>query len=321
MNGLGSLGNVYGVQDPSQLPEWLRRQYQQMGGGSEGGNSYWSLGGGPNGSFKDSQGRDVIQIGQSLDEINKRPENGKYFDPSKIWEDPELGYVTSPDNFQGADLVPFYKDPMFYTFLSMVGAGAGLGAFGGEAAAGGAGMEGGAFDMGGSAGFGGSTPLASQLPESYWSALAQNGASDAAGEGAFGELSGGDFPYGTEMPNTYAPGADPTSSFGIGENYYTPGMGQGLNSQSWIERLLGPLANPSQLPEWAAENPLSALRAGAGIASLIGAARGSGGGSSGGGGGGGSVPWNGPLPQLNIQQGQFQQNPYLNFNVPFMGRM
>lgn len=314
----GSLGNVYGVQDPSQMPEWLRRQYQQMGGGGESGSSYWTLGSGMNGSFKDSQGRDVIQIGQSPGEINKNPENGKYLDPSKIWEDPELGYVTTPDNFKGAELPGLMHDPMFLTFLAITGAGLGaqgLGMLGGEA---GGGLEGGAFDMGGSAGFGGSTPLASAPADSYWGMLADGGnvATDAGGESLFG----GDMPFGTEMPNTYAPGADPTSAFGLGDSYYTPGLGSGMGGQQgFLERILGPLANPSELPQWAMDNPGSALRAAMGIGSMINGVRGATGGNSGGNNGGG-MPWaNGQVPTFNPQQMPFVQNPYLNYKVPFMG--
>lgn len=238
-------------------------------------------------------------------------------DPNKTVAVPD-GYAWSVDN----SVHPKESDDWRLAAMGIgtVLGGAFLGNSLGFGAEGLGGMEGGAFDMGGSSGFGGSTPLgaesiASTPPNSYWNQIASNGSTD----GLFGEgLTGGDLPYGTEMPNTYAPGADPTSAFGLGESYYTPGMGAGMNEQTWLQRLLGPLANPSQLPQWAMDNPASAFRAIAGIGSIA-QGLGAGGGSNGGG-GAGELPWNGPVPQFNPQQGQFQQNPHLNFNVPFMGR-
>lgn len=235
-------------------------------------------------------------------------------DPTKTIDLGNGEHAWGVDNSVQHSSGPMWNWLMLPLLAGMTG-GFGLGEGGGLFGGGEAGLaDGGAFDMGGSSGFGGSTPLASGPQGSYWSQVASNGSTDGLFGGGEG-LSGGDMPFGTEMPNTYAPGADPTSAFGLGDTYYTPGMGQGLNSQTWMQRLLGPLANPSELPAWAMENPGSALRAIAGIGSLVGSA---GGGGSGAGSGGG-MPWaNGQVPTFNPQLQPFQQNQHLNFNVPFM---
>lgn len=98
-----------------------------------------------------------------------------------------------------------------------------------------------------------------------------------------------------------------------------PAMAANPFDKPWYQRLLGPLADPSKLPEWIAANPGPALRLGLGAASLLGAGVGGGNNSGGGSGGGGNVPWSGPIPTFNPQITPFVQNPYLNYQVPFMG--
>ncbi len=159
----GGYGNVYdvnGLQNSgqwNQLPPWLRSQYQQIGGGSEGGTSTYTLGNGQSGAFKDASGKDVVQVGTDPQHApTKSTKDGSSIkDPSKMWFDKDLGWVTSPDNIQPNIDTNNFKT-MFPLFLAMIatagmaGAGGGGGLdfsslFGGGGEAGAAGSGG--FDL------------------------------------------------------------------------------------------------------------------------------------------------------------------------------
>ncbi len=124
----GRFGNVYDVNSLissgqfDSLPAWLKSQYTKIGGGSEGGTETWTLSGGPSGSFKDASGRDVVQWGTTPEQASTNPTltSSAIKDKSKMWYDPDLGWVTTPDNvIPNIDENNFKK--MFPMFLAMVG--------------------------------------------------------------------------------------------------------------------------------------------------------------------------------------------------------
>lgn len=236
-------------------------------------------------------------------------------DPSQFRYDERYGALTPATN-PIVDEGNFFDQwgGMLMAGLPMLGSvAAHAGLFGG-AASGGAEAGTGAFDVGGSSGFGGSTPTAS-LPDSYWSAVADSGgvASDASSggwNGLFGETGGLD-------PETLAG----HGGMGVSQNGIGPG--------SWMNQLTGAINNPSSLANSQGllgrgasaiggaitNNPMGAARAALGIGSML---------------GGGQRPTSGgmPTPVTSTQgnapkfepwQGQFQMNPYLMQQVPFMG--
>ncbi len=220
---------------------------------------------------------------------------------------------------------------MFYGFLGTALGGSQLfpmltGA-GGAAGAGAGGWVDTLGDATGGMGGGGSAAASGGLPDSYWSRVASNGgvANDAGGglfDPAMSDMGGGSSGgYG----GFGSGGLDPDTMGGQG------GMGvsqNGIGPGSLLNQMQGAINNPSSLlggdgmlgnaASWIAANPGAAARIGLGAASLISAA--SQGNQNGGGGGGGNLPWqNGQVPQFNPQFTPFQQNPYLNYQVPFMG--
>lgn len=139
------------------------------------------------------------------------------------------------------------------------------------------------------------------------------------GEGLSGEgLTGGDLPYGTEMPNTYSPGANPTA-------FYEPLDGSGVNPLSGGDLPHGteapntyaPGTDPSPLGMPPGGEAVSPLARGLGgllgvnplqVAGLIGGLF-AGGGNSGGGqpsGGGGLLN---PMSLPKASRGQWTPNP------------
>lgn len=183
------------------------------------------------------------------------------------------GWQSRPDEtwsygrFAAAVAAPMVGGYLAELYPALSGAGAEtavLGAGDADAAAVAAGL-----DSGGSGAVGG---MYSGAPsDAYWNMTADAGttATDAGGVG----LTGGDLPAGTEMPNFYDAGADPTSAFGIGEQYYTPGLGSGLNPQPWYQGILDKIA----------DNPRLLLQAGNLVSSLGGLASDNDGGEGGGG--------------------------------------
>lgn len=147
MAGYGKYGNLRerlaqttGV-NLDDLPKYIRDQISVQSQTDEGGKTQSSYGTGDNafGSFKDSQGRDVVQIGDNP----RTSGDAGVKDPSKVWNDPDLGPVTTPDNMIDTGIGgPNYA--MILAALTMGAGGtlAGLGAAGGlgEAGAAGAGL-------------------------------------------------------------------------------------------------------------------------------------------------------------------------------------
>lgn len=89
----GGGGGSEGFFNPDQAPDWLKGQYQSVDQ-SEGGNGFKKLGG----SLRDKNGREVHQIGENDSDEKVIDWNG-----GKVWYDPELGPVTTPDNVERKD--------------------------------------------------------------------------------------------------------------------------------------------------------------------------------------------------------------------------
>lgn len=338
MSGFGTYGDLsrfVGTNRPdlSGLPAWLQAQLQDEVRVDEGGTQThnYNFNENPFGGFKGQDGKQYVQVGQN-----------KLKDPKAFTTDAGLGDITSADNV--IDLSPQGPNYwMIAAALSagalgtMAGVGAaadaGVGAVGEGALGAGAGGAGGVAGGAGGAGgglttmntglsglFAGEPALAPALANGGWEAAlagAGNFGPEAGGLlggagggssggllGGDGALTGGDLPYGTEMPNTYAPGANPTA--------FSPTAP--LASQPWYQQALQGLLN----------NPQNAARLGMGLYSMVNANQGNVGGNPAGGADPNSIANAMGMQQFNPLQaaGQFQQNPYLlqqMHNVPFMG--
>lgn len=97
-NFYGSIGRpIYTshAQDVSDLPDWLRNQFQQTTDESGTPNG-WSIGGASGGPLRDQNGHDVIQVGDNSSDEN-------IIDWNRVRWDPTLGLVTDPGNRQNKD--------------------------------------------------------------------------------------------------------------------------------------------------------------------------------------------------------------------------
>jgi hypothetical protein len=255
----------------------------------------------------DPRFQDLVDSGTSGGDNSRISVVRGNFDPAhnvnakgiQAWKDPSQihqgeGYYTSPDSNETADSQASgdgWSDWQWALFVAALGLGGyaagGLGATGADVLAAAPGEGFGTAGLGaGNAGLAPAVDLGINGgldPETVDLATGNGPAIDESAGLHFGNPSGGDLPYGTEMPNTYDPGVNPTDYFGQGELYYTPGLGQGLNGPSWIDRLLqGGSSLMGRLPSIA-----SALGRGAGAGSHPGGGGGGGSSSSASAGGGG----------------------------------
>lgn len=202
--------NPYAITDPNeiaQLPEWLRRQYSQFTDPSgEGGSaSGWRLNTGQSGAFKDEQGRDVVLWGDDPVITESTRTSSSVRDPSKMWMDPYLGNVTSPDNIRGnIDENNFKK--MFPMFLALAGGATFLN--GGIP-----GLE----ELGGASGPG----------DNYWSMLADSGATASDALPGLPDIPAG--PGGMSM--------DPSYSSILSQVSNPASQAAGGSSMSWMDTI------------------------------------------------------------------------------------
>lgn len=265
-NGYGTAGDISRMLmgsgfDPSKLPDYLRNQFVQTyisnGGDDGGGHSEWrpsnGQGGGTGfGSVTDSQGRVVNQIG-ARENWQPSTSDGGIIDPSKAWEDADLGWITPNDNIRSIrdnDTGKFLA-----AYLALVTAGAsmagGLGGMGVEGAAGGLGEAAGtgAFDSGILGGLeGGVTPSLYGGAVGPWEGAALGGG--AAGGGTPGLLGEGGMPSWAGEGGAFGDGLAPVSDLST-----TAGGGSSL------------LGDAGQ---WAMNNPLRVLGMGQTVAGLLG---------------------------------------------------
>lgn len=313
----GSLGDLSrfvsgSQQDTSLLPDWLRSQlqYQPQTDESGGEHGYFGWGTGspanatwnpnPFGGFQ-RDGKYWVQVGQN-----------QLKNPNAITKDPELGDITEASNVFDPSIGGLRGAAPF--LAAFLGGGLALGALGAGAAAGsglgegiGGTMTGLAGDesaglamgnaFGGGAGGGAFTGGGWGFDPSTGSSGLLGGGESGLGSG--GGLTGGDLPYGTEMPNTYAPGANPTA--------FSPAAP--LQATPWWQSALANMA----------QNPQNALRIASGLYSMLGSHGNQGGAPA----GSNMSALLGNAPQFApAQMPAFQQNPYLLAqmnNVPFMG--
>lgn len=292
MNVENVLGSYFSDPRASQLGRFgLFQNQQSEGAGSWESNSQdWSQRG-----RLQRNGQEMIQLGDFFERGRNRNQDDilrLVRDPNQIQYDEQGGLITNPENF-------IYKpDDSLDRIMAVVV----------PAMLGGAAFSGGA--LGGEAmGYGGN---AQAYPGIEGGLSVQQGPQfnqlGALGEAnptfqSFGSGSGGLF------------GGGSGSSGGLGLDPYEIDMAAGSvsnNSPGLLERAGNfgreSLNNPGGLlnrtGSWAMNNPLDAIRAGSGLANLIGGIRGPGGSS------GGSGNKGGGSSAMNIQRPQYQPNPH-----------
>lgn len=159
--------------DPRTLPPWLRDQFIRDTAG-ENGVPTWML----NGNLHTQDGRQVVQLGD-----NSGDEGA--IDTSRIWQDADLGQVTSPDNVHRTQRIS--RAEPWLAALGVAGGGLAAGAFGAAGAAEGAGGL--SLAAEGSMGVGAGASGAADLSGLY--AAGGGAAGAAAGGGGSGSSLGG----------------------------------------------------------------------------------------------------------------------------------
>jgi hypothetical protein len=260
----------------SRLPEWMRSQFDPVS--DEGGSiTGFKLREGGNMRVKD--GRAVTQVGDNSS-------NENIIDWSKVWEDPDLGLVTDPENRKQVKTQENFKNAVKTAIAAaaVYAGGGAMGAWGGGApVAGGAQpLAGGAMDMGiGTA------------------EMAANMGSQGLGQAATGAPAFG-------------------SSAGVGG----VGAGTGLGGYEYLEPITLDPATPSLGPqdmlsyngggngllgsamEWATKNPMQAYNLISSVGGLLGGNSNQQGNSGAPAGSGGLL-----TGKMNIPQQQFHVNP------------
>jgi len=234
-NPYGSIGNIWQLLNPSgsqfgggdisQLPDWVKQQIyqQQFNTGGDGGQTYSAntIGSEAGGAMlKDQNGNSVVQIGDPSHLMNQPGKSGEWLiDPSKVTYDPNLGYVTDPNNIGSKNASASWGAPVAAALLTggLLDAGGLLGGITGNTTN---------YFSGALGGMGPNS--------SYGGMLAANTTDVPVGE----------LPYsGLEGPGV-AGGLDPETAAGAG------GMSvaqNGIGPGSFMAQLQGAIANPGSL--------------------------------------------------------------------------
>jgi len=313
----GSAGDVYGQLGQQDwyngLPAWLKAQIRQVqyNTGGDGGQmatkwvagdpSEWGGGGQDDGGFlRDAQGNPVMQLGNW--DGTGRYNDTWLTDPSKVRHDPVLGDVVDPQYVHSQN-----KGGKWGLAAVAALASAGLlseaGAFGAAGESGGygsmtgvAGDESAGLAGAGGGGGGGGLAAGSAGYDASGGGLLTGGGEGAGGAGgASGGLLQPMEPI-TVDPITNMPSVSQMSNYGA--PWYQTALTNAMNNPVNTARTIGGLYSMAQGLGHSGQHPSAGQPQYAG----------------------GSVA-GGPIPQLNIQQQPFIQNPYLlrqMNSVPFM---
>lgn len=238
--------------DPRTLPPWLRDQFIRDTAG-ENGVPTWML----NGNLHTQDGRQVVQLGD-----NSGDEGA--IDTSRIWQDADLGQVTSPDNVHRTQRIS--RAEPWLAALGVVGGGLAAGALGAGEVAG---------AVGGDALAG--TEIANTYAAGANPLLYSGNAADLAAAGGVGASAGGAAytPFESGYPGNAPIGAGSGSNLGamygtdlppdVGGDVFAGGSaaadGGTVNPSVWEAIQRGDYATAARLAgQNVADNPLRALQ-------------------------------------------------------------